>query len=242
MTGVASPGERPSAARGLAGPWRVALTGWNLAVFAVWLVLPFVLARSATWPAGWLHLGVIAAGGIAERRFVARRNPGLKARRRRIGTGTKTWDLAWNVAYWPLMASIALVGGLQHGTGGGSLPAWVWPAGLVVVASGFGLSAWAMGTNPFFEGTVRIQAEVEHRVYEGGPYRYLRHPGYLGLVLWALGTPLLLRSGWSAGVALAASAWVVLRTALEDATLARELPGYQDYSRRTRFRLVPGIW
>jgi len=47
---------------------------------------------------------------------------------------------------------------------------------------------------------------------------------------------------WSIGAALAASAWIVLRTALEDATLRRELPGYEDYSRRTRSRLVPGIW
>jgi protein-S-isoprenylcysteine O-methyltransferase Ste14 len=213
-----------------------------LTVFAAWLVVPFVLARSATWSAGWLHVGVVVVGGMAESLVVARANPQLKARRKRIGVGTKTWDLAWNVAYWPLMASIAVVGGLEQGTGGSSLPSWVWPVGLVVVASGFIISAWAMGTNPHFEGTVRIQTDVDHRVFEGGPYRHVRHPGYLGLALWALGTPLLLQSARSIAAALAASAWIVLRTALEDATLKRELPGYEGYSRRTRFRLVPGIW
>ncbi len=226
----------------MTGHWITALTAWNLAVFAAWVVVPFVLARSATWPAGWLHLAVVVAGSAAEGRFVARRNPELKARRKKIGAGTKTWDLAWNVAWWPLMASIATVGGLQQGRSGANLPAWAWPAGVAVVASGFVLSAWAMGTNPHYEGTVRIQAEVGHRVFEGGPYRRVRHPGYLGLVLWALGTPLLLRSAWSFGPALAAAAWVVLRTALEDSTLRRELPGYADYTRRTRFRLVPGLW
>jgi protein-S-isoprenylcysteine O-methyltransferase Ste14 len=242
MAGVDPSPERPSAVQGMSGPWVAALTLWNLGVYAAWLVVPFVLARSATWQAGWLHLGVIVVASAAESRFVARRNPALKRRRRRIGVGTTTWDLAWNVGCWPLMASIAVVGGLQHGTDGSSLPPWTWPAGLVVVASGFVLSAWAMGTNPHFEGTVRIQADVGHRVFEGGPYRHLRHPGYLGLVLWALGTPLLLRSVWSLGPALAAAAWIVLRTALEDATLRKELPGYQDYSRRTRYRLLPGIW
>lgn len=93
-----------------------------------------------------------------------------------------------------------MVGGLQQGTSGRSLPAWVWPAGIVVVAAGLVLSAWAMGT------------------------------------------ALLLLSVWAIGAALVAAAWIVLRTALEDATLRRELPGYQDYCRRTRFRIVPGVW
>lgn len=211
-------------------------------MFAAWVVVPFVLARSLVWLEGWLHLGVVVAGTVAQGVFVARKNPLLSARRREIGPGTKAWDLAWNVAFWPLMAALAIVGGLQHGVRGSSLPGWGWPAGLAVVAAGFALSAWAMGTNPWFEGTVRIQAEVGHRVFEGGPYRFVRHPGYLGLVLWALGTPLLVRSGWALGAAVVAAGWVVLRAALEDATLKRELPGYEDYARRTRFRLVPGVW
>jgi protein-S-isoprenylcysteine O-methyltransferase Ste14 len=215
---------------------------WNLAVFAAWIVLPFIAAGSVAWLAGWLHLCIVAAGAVAESVFVARKNPVLKPRRTQIGAGTKTWDLAWNIAFWPLMASIAIAGGRQHGASGSSLPAWVWLAGLAVVASGFALSAWAMGSNPHFEGTVRIQTEVNHRVFEGGPYRIVRHPGYLGLVLWALGTPLLVLSVWSLGAAAAAVAWIVVRTALEDTTLRRQLPGYEDYCRRTRFRLVPGVW
>jgi protein-S-isoprenylcysteine O-methyltransferase Ste14 len=222
--------------------WQIAFSAWNLAVYASWVILPFALARSPGWLAGWLHLCIVVAGTVAESVFVARKNPVLKARRKQIGAGTKTWDLAWNIAFWPLMASIAIVGGLQHRANGSSLPVWAWPAGVAVVASGFALSAWSMGTNPHFEGTVRIQTEVGHRVFEGGPYRFVRHPGYVGLVLWALGTPLLVLSVWSLVAAVVAAAWIVLRTALEDATLRRELPGYEDYSRRTRFRLVPWLW
>jgi protein-S-isoprenylcysteine O-methyltransferase Ste14 len=222
--------------------WHIAFLVWNLTVFAAWLVLPFTLAQSVRWLAGWAHLSVIVTGTVLESLFVARRNPALKARRKQIGAGTKTWDLAWNIAFWPLMASIAIVGGLQHGANGDSLPAWLLPVGFAVVASGFALSAWAMGTNPYFEGTVRIQTEVGHRAFEDGPYRFVRHPGYVGIVLWALGTPLLVLSVWSLGAALAAAAWVVLRTALEDMTLRRELPGYVDYCQRTRFRLVPKLW
>ena len=77
---------------------------------------------------------------------------------------------------------------------------------------------------------------------EGEVRALVDHAAAGGLVLWALGTPPLLRSTWSIGAALAAAAWVALRTSLEDATLREELPGYQEYCRRTRFRLVPGIW
>ena len=112
----------------------------------------------------------------------------------------------------------------------------------VSVVSGFILSAWAMSMNPHFEGTVRIQTEVGHRVFEGGPYRCLRRPGYLGLALWALGTPLLVRSVWSIRAAVAAAAWIVLWTGLEDATPRRELEGYADYARRTRSRPIFGLW
>jgi len=99
-----------------------------------------------------------------------------------------------------------------------------------------------MGTNPYFEGTARIQTEVGHQVFTGGPYRHVRHPGYLGLVLWALGSPLLLLSTSSFVPAVATAVWIVVRTALEDRMLRRELPGYAEYVRRTRSRLVPGVW
>jgi protein-S-isoprenylcysteine O-methyltransferase Ste14 len=239
MTGGTPSGSDPSA---LGGPFQVALTAWNLAVYAAWMVVPFLLAGSVAWVAGWLHLGVVLTGAVAENGFVARRNPELKERRKQIGAGTKAWDLAWNALYWPLMASIAIVAGAQAGASGSTMSPWFWPAGLVLVGTGFTLSAWAMGTNPYFEGTVRLQVDAGHRVFEGGPYRHVRHPGYLGLVLWALGTPMLLLSVWSIGAAFAAAAWVVLRTGLEDATLQKELPGYAEYTRRTRCRLLPWVW
>ena len=99
-----------------------------------------------------------------------------------------------------------------------------------------------MGENPFFEKTVRIQSDRGHRVVDIGPYRLVRHPGYLGFFGWILSTPLLLGSWWAFVPALLSIAGIVVRTALEDRTLKAELPGYADYAKRTRYRLVPGIW
>lgn len=217
------------------------LRGWNGFVFAAWAAVPMLLGGIGWWR-GWLHLAALAAGLALHDRYVARHNPALRARRSWIREGTKRWDLWWNALFWPLLASAAVTAALELRAGGSPWPGWTWPLGGALLAAGFALSAAAMAANPFFEGVVRIQREAGHRTVEAGPYRRLRHPGYAGLALWALATPLLLGSSWASVPALATVAWIVVRTALEDALLRRELPGYADYSRRVRHRLAPGLW
>ena len=100
----------------------------------------------------------------------------------------------------------------------------------------------SMVENPYFEKTVRIQADRGHRVIDTGPYAYVRHPGYLGFEGWILATPLLLASAWAFAPTLLATLGILIRTALEDRTLHAELPGYSEYAARIRFRLIPGVW
>ncbi len=207
-----------------------------------WVIGPFAVAGTLQWWPGWRYLVTLGLGLAIHRAVVHRLNPGLREARRRIGEGTPGWDVAWAVAFWWLMAAIPMVAAAGHRTGAAALPGWAWAAGVVVLAGGFGLSAAAMAVNPFFEGTVRVQPERGQRVVETGPYAAVRHPGYLGLCLWAAATPLLLRSSrafWVAGLTVA---WVVVRTALEDRLLRRALSGYEAYARRVRWRLLPGAW
>ncbi len=219
------------------------LSAWTLATFAAWTAAPFVAAGTWRAPALWAHGATVVAGLLVQRRYVGRRNPGLRARRKRIGANAKRWDLVWIAAFWPLMAAIAVTAGLDRGAhGAATLPAPAWLAGLALFAGAIAVSARAMAVNPFFEGTARIQHDAGQRVVDAGPYRTVRHPGYLGLAGWALASPLLLLSARALVPALAAAAWVVLRTALEDAMLRRELDGYAAYARRVRWRLVPGVW
>lgn len=237
--GAEAQGEGRARRRGAA---TVLMMLWTALVFPGWLVGPFLLAGRAWWPTGWAALGAQAAGFALHRVYVARRNPELLRRRGRVGEGTRRWDVAWNFLFWPLMATVACVAGLDARAGWTPMPAWLWPVGLAVLASGLGLSARAMAVNPFFEGTVRIQTELGHHVVDTGPYRTLRHPGYAGLALWALAGPFLYRSWLTFAPAMAVVAWVALRTALEDATLRRELSGYSAYAARVRSRLLPGLW
>ena len=105
-----------------------------------------------------------------------------------------------------------------------------------------GLGLWAIGSNAFFSGTVRIQEDRGHKVITGGPYRFVRHPGYVAAILFGLATPVLLSSLWAFIPAAITVVFIIVRTALEDRTLQAELPGYAEYTQKTRYRLIFGIW
>ena len=109
-------------------------------------------------------------------------------------------------------------------------------------ACGQWIVAWAMGANPFFEGTIRLQDDQGHRVVSSGPYRYLRHPGYAGFLLYYASIPLLFGSLLAAIPAALVLLWILPRTFVEDRFLAAHLAGYADYARRVRWRLVPFVF
>ncbi len=210
-------------------------------LLAACLVLMFSAAGTLYWLTGWAFLTVVVLGLFLHRAYVAARNAAVLERRDRIGAGTKPWDLAWLLVFWPLMLAAPVVAGLDTvRLGHRPLAVWLVPQGAFFFACGMRLSALAMVANPYSEGTARIQPD--QRVVDAGPYKRVRHPGYAGLALWALAGPLLLRSAWAFVPGVFAVAWVVVRTALEDRMLRRELAGYPDYARRVRWRLVPGIW
>jgi protein-S-isoprenylcysteine O-methyltransferase Ste14 len=96
--------------------------------------------------------------------------------------------------------------------------------------------------NRFFSSTVSIQTDRGHVVCDSGPYRIVRHPGYAGNILPLAGIVLALSSIWTLIPAMVALIITVIRTTLEDRTLQNELPGYRDYARRVRYRLIPGIF
>lgn len=213
-----------------------------LAAQIAWVTGPFLAAGDIAWRAGWLYYGVLIPGLLGHLIYVRARNPGLRRARGRIGANTPSWDLAWNAIFWWLMAGGPILAGVQHRARGGLLSGWTVLLGAALVMGGLAISALAMAHNPFFEGTVRLQTDRDQRVVDTGPYARIRHPGYLGLCLWAAGTPLLLRSMWSLPIGVATVVWVGIRTGLEDQLLCRGLQGYEAYARRVRWRLLPRVW
>lgn len=215
---------------------------WVAVMALVFAALLFIPAGRLDWPFAWAYVGIMTAFVLINWLCLLCWNPGLIDRRMRVGEGTKTWDKVWAAAFAPLLSAVYIVAGLDARDGAATLPAALWPLGMVIFLPGAAMLTWSMVVNPFFEKTVRIQTDHNHRVIDTGPYAFLRHPGYAGFVGLIAGTPLLLGSAWALIPATLSLAGILVRTALEDRTLRAELAGYDDYTARVRFRLVPGLW
>ena len=114
--------------------------------------------------------------------------------------------------------------------------------GLVLILAGYVLGTWALMTNRFFSGMVRLQTDRGHTVVTSGPYQWVRHPGYLGALITYLGTPFFLDARWALLAVFLISVALVVRTQLEDQFLQQQLAGYAEYAKKVKFRLLPGIW
>ena len=123
-----------------------------------------------------------------------------------------------------------------------TVPAGVRLPSLAVFSAAIAFQASAMIVNPFFSPVIRLQTGRNHRIITRGPYRLLRHPGYLGMVV-AIPTSALALGSWLALIpGLAFGVVIIRRTACEDQFLKVNLPGYIGYSEKVRYRLLPGIW
>ena len=114
--------------------------------------------------------------------------------------------------------------------------------GVVVYLLSSALTAWALSENRYAEAVSRVQEERGQRVCSTGPYAFVRHPMYSAIVMWCVAVVMVFPSAWVALVSGAVAAVIVARTALEDAMLARGLPGYAEYRGNVRWRLVPFVW
>jgi protein-S-isoprenylcysteine O-methyltransferase Ste14 len=206
-------------------------------------VLLFASAGTIYWPAGWLYIGLyllMLAGAsfvmIPRRReVIEERSKGVK--------GGKSWDL-WITRLIAIPTlGLLIVSGLNVRFGWTPpFPVWATILGVLLFTAGYVMVLWAMYTNKYFSQVVRIQTERGHSAITGGPYTIVRHPGYLGMTFSMLGSVLILDAYYGFACFLLYLILVIARTSLEDQTLRAELPGYLEYSRQTRFRLIPGIW
>ena len=202
--------------------------------------LLFIFAGTVQWLWAWafIFLGLIILGinyFLLPAEVVQERG--------RKKENVKKWDkLLTSINIFPTLG-IFIISGLDYRFGWSAHQAMaIHLSGLLIYFLGSMLFTWSMVSNRFFSTMVRLQKERGHQVASGGPYRYIRHPGYTGFIVMLLAIPFALGtlSGlWMSGIS---SILFVIRTALEDMTLKKELKGYSDYSRRVKYRLIPYIW
>jgi protein-S-isoprenylcysteine O-methyltransferase Ste14 len=187
----------------------------------------------------WLYLAILAAVFIVSFLWL---DPDLA--RERMRPGGKRPPIALQLISAVLVCHW-IIAGLDHGRfhWSDTVPPWLQWLSLIALAASYALCLWAMHVNVFFSSIIRIQNDRGQVVVTTGPYAYIRHPGYLA------GTVIMLVSGlaldsWlaTAFLAICALPFLFNRVTAEDRLLLSELPGYDAYAIRVRWRLLPGIW
>jgi protein-S-isoprenylcysteine O-methyltransferase Ste14 len=214
-------------------------------IFVVALgALLFASAGTLDWPAAWVFLVVSAIIGPACGLWLAKTDPALLAERLRPTfqadqpAADKKFMLAFAVATLIWLVAI----GLDRRAQASDVPLVLHVLGLAMYLLSTALIMWVFRANSFAAPVVKVQAERHHRVISTGPYAFVRHPMYSGVMLFFVGAPLLLGSWWGLAIAPVFVVLFAIRAGIEERALVEGLPEYADYAARVRYRLVPGLW
>jgi protein-S-isoprenylcysteine O-methyltransferase Ste14 len=206
--------------------------------------LLFVPAGTLHWPAAWVFLGTIAILGIAGGLWLAKTDPALLAER--LNPMMQKDQPAADKKFMLVFGFVALIWFLAIGLGrrmhGSDVPVALQALGFAMLLFSTGFIMRVMRENSFAAPVIKLQTERGHRVVSSGPYAFVRHPMYTGVLVFFVGAPLLLGSWWGVAMAPLFAVLFAVRAGIEERALIAGLPGYADYTRRVRYRLVPGLW
>jgi protein-S-isoprenylcysteine O-methyltransferase Ste14 len=201
-------------------------------------------AGTLHWPAAWIYLATTAALGLGVGLWLAKVDPGLLAERMKPmmqksqPAADKTFMLVFGLAAFLWFVVI----GLDRRGHWSNMPVALQALGYLLLLAATALMLQAVHENSFAAPVVKVQAERGHRVIDTGPYAFVRHPMYSGVVLYFAGIALLLGSWWALALSPVFFVLFSIRAGIEERALADSLPGYADYLARVRYRLVPGLW
>ncbi len=215
----------------------------NLVLYIISAVLFFLFCGRVDVFRGWIYYLLVFSGAIINTFILVVRNPDVLMSRAKNGKNTQSWDKAILGVYFLLQVLIIpCLSGLDVRYGWTFLSTYYMIAGVLIYLFSLIVITRAMLVNRHFEGTVRIQEDRDHSVIDKGPYRYIRHPGNLGMVLSVFALPMIVGTAWALIPAFLAAFLTVVRTAKEDDFLKSSLKGYYQYTERVKHRLFPFVW
>ncbi len=215
-------------------------------VFALILIMDailFLLAGRLDWSGAWLLTVLYLIFLLVIAVWATRNAPELLEERSRMASNVKGWDKLLMALYTIALIALLVVAALDAGRFRWTAmsPAWQALGVLGIIPCGIWL-LWVTRTNAYLSRYARIQDDRGQQVVTTGPYRYVRHPMYAAVIPFILCIALILGSWWALVPGTIIVILFVIRTALEDRMLQTELPGYQEYVQRVRYRLFPGVW
>jgi len=214
-------------------------------MLALQMIIFFISAGHIVGPRPWTFFGTSFMHYAMSTIVQYKLNPELLVQRlKRKREGSKLWDeILMRLSNLMVLIAVPVMAGLDIGRFQWSdLDVQFAVLGFAFFITSTVLINWAMAVNPHFEPTVRIQKDRGHKVISSGPYKIVRHPGYLAGILYTLSIPLIIGSVFTFIPVGIYAIFFIIRTSLEDSTLHKELDGYSEYARQVKHKLFPGIW
>lgn len=208
----------------------------------VMILILFPTAGRIDWFMGWVYIAGLLLVGVLTGLLV---DPGLLAERsQRRHANQAGWDRILFPIYGTVTGfMIPVFAALDERFGWSpDITAGLLFIATVIYFASWGVNIWAMMANKYFAEVARIQDDRNQKVMTGGPYRFVRHPGYTTGFFLSASMSLVLESTWGLLISIPAGLLLVLRAVLEDRMLLEELDGYKDYAQRVPYRLFPFIW
>jgi protein-S-isoprenylcysteine O-methyltransferase Ste14 len=216
-----------------------------LVVVAAQAAMLFLSSWRLDWVMVWVYVGTFAVALTAMTIYQEVNNPELVEERSEFKPReeVRTWDVILSAVVRVSLLANYVVAGLDMRFGWKpEIPLAVQIAAFALGLLGAVLLVWAMAANRYAAVYTRIQQERGHVVATTGPYRFVRHPFYVGTITFSLTIPLALGSPWALIPGGLAALLFIVKTAAEDRMLREGLVGYREYAGRVRYRLLPGIW
>ncbi|MBN1226444.1 MAG: isoprenylcysteine carboxylmethyltransferase family protein [Deltaproteobacteria bacterium] len=204
----------------------------------------FSIAGDIRWMMGWLFFLLYVILTFLLAGIFSHKHEDL-VKERKTAIKKAVW---WDKIFFPLIAvfiplAILVISALDHRFNWTrALPLYIQIIFYIISGIGCWITYSAMQANPFFSSVVRIQSDREQMVIKKGPYRFVRHPGYVGAIFYNISMPLALGSLWGLIPGIMEMILFVLRTKLEDVLLQKELTGYREYAEVVKYKLLPFVW
>jgi len=202
----------------------------------------FIPAGTIFWLEGWIYIGIMVFFFYLNVNFLSKHNPELIKERAEVKT-TEQWDKILIIIMGLVFIPWFIIPGIDAVLLKWSfVPYYVKIVGFIGIALSFVLIHLVMRENSYLARTVKIQEERGHQVITTGPYKYIRHPMYLGMICYFICHSLALGSLYSLIPGAFACVLLIIRTIFEDKMLHEQLNGYKEYASQTTHKIIPGLW
>jgi len=199
----------------------------------------FLPAGTIRYWEAWVYCGILLIPMFFVFIYLLRNSPELLERRMRTRERETPQRLFVKLSILVFILAF-IIPGLDYRFNWSHVPLAVVIIADVIILGGYFLFFLVLRENEYASRIVEV--EKGQKVISTGPYAVVRHPMYVAVLLMYLSSPIALGSLWAIIAFIPLPALMIYRTLNEEKVLAKELPGYKDYTQKVKYRLIPFVW